>query len=250
MLRECRRLIHEIVQSAVPGVQVVWAPYQAPLQYPCVSIQSILGPSSRQTQRRMGQPISTTLTVGAAGAGADTGFRVAGQIFEVDHTGDASTTAASLRALVASRRPTWTVGGAGAGVTISDPARLIFGSRGLWNCTEANADDGDPVYYFVNRRELTFQASCYSLESEQWTSTGSGEMARVIHDAVHAWDPDPHRVYTSARAVNNAIQFPMQSEPVLGSVVEILAWYTEAASPLTGGIDSVTGTVNGSAFTV
>lgn len=251
MLRECHRLVHEVVSSAVPGVDVVWAPYQGPLSYPRVSLQQILGPTSTQVQRRQGQPISTTITLGAAAPGADAGFRVAGQIFEVDHDGDAGTAAASLRALVAARRPDWTVGGAGADVTISDPARLIFGARGLWNCTEVNADDGDSVYYFVRRRELTIQAACFSLESKQWETTGSSAMAIRVADAIHAWDPNPHWVYTASRQVTGAITFPgQQAEPVVQNVVEILAWYTEAASPLTGGIDSATGTVNGAAFTV
>jgi hypothetical protein len=197
----------------------------------------------------MAQPISTTITVDAASSGLTVIARIACQIFEVTHTGDASTTAQLLRDLITLRRPAWTVGGAGADVTVSDPARLIFDVRGINYCTEANADDGDPVYVFVYTRELTVQASVFATTSKMWDSDGSSRLAIQISDAVDYWDPLPHMVFMRLGNVTSLLGFPSgQSGALTQNVVEITAWYTEAANPLVDLAERASGTVNGEAF--
>lgn len=228
----------------------MWAPYQGPLDaYPRVALQQITGPLIRQRVRKMAQPISTTITIDAAAPGLIVIARIACQVFEVVHTGDTSTTAQALRDLITLRRPAWTVGGAGADVTVSDPLRLIFDARGINYCAEVNADDGDIVYVFVYTREITVQASVFATTSKMWATDGSSQLAIQITDAVDEWDPAPHRVFMRPGNVGSILAFPSgQSGALTQNVVEITAWYTEAANPLVDLVERVSGTVNDEAF--
>ena len=250
MLRECHRLIYSVVSGAAPGVPVVWAPFQGPLTgYPWIALQQIDGPNGIRIDWRMGQPISGTITVLAGAPGDQVGVRISQQVFEVTHDGSAATTGDALRTLIAERRPAWTVGGAGDTITIADPSRLIFSIEPFWSTSAVTANDGEELRYTSMERLLRVQASIYSTETKQWETNASGTLAIAIRDALHAWDPAPHRVYIRPGAVQQSLVFPgVQADPVIGAVVEMSAWYTEATNPQTELLETVSGTIGGVPF--
>lgn len=188
------RRFQTLVKSQLGATPVVWAPYPGTKTYPWCELQVIDGPTTSRDQERLTRYRQVEWTIAAAALGATVAARIGGRVFELAHTGDATTTAVAAAALMPSH---WTVAQVGPVITVSGPD--VYGGWAYEGGTSTAVEIGPVHKVEVLRREMLVQCTIWCLQSaglpQRWDETGCDALAIKVHNKLRIVEPDPYRVY-------------------------------------------------------
>lgn len=183
VLREVERRLYRLAKDAVgSSVPVVWVPYDGPADvYPRVAIQELTGPDDTSEGLAVERLVvlEFTFTDGVARV------VVANHLFEFA-AADAVTAAQEFRTALAERRPSWTVGGAGAVVTVSGSyiAPIFVGHSAAHYGATMVETPGAQIVAETLSRYMTAQYTVFSTTPRGSDATGAKTIAEQVGDAV------------------------------------------------------------------